>query len=189
MSKWVDKDVRKIVEETIKKVQVIRKTLEQEEIDKIMPEVVKFYKQHKKDEEIYQDDSGGYIILIEIPEKAEPKASKSQYSDGEQWQIICGWKLGRVSVFGDRKDFWEKTTEQGEIYYVRGWLKEQFDVKGTYGVGTYTDHEGNERQKSSKQKYFRSPEEACEKRGFNLEDLDRDDLAISYTFNAWQNMG
>jgi len=179
MSKWIDKSIKNLVEESVKKVQMARKTLTEDEINEIMPEVIKHFKQHANDREVFQDKHGGYILLIEIPEESKPKVTNSQFTEGEQWQVMCGSKLGFVSVFGAADEFWKATTEKGQKYFVRGSLKEQFDIKGTWGVG----------KPFSKRQYFKSLEEACKKTGFDIEDLDEDDVERTYTFNAWQNMG
>lgn len=179
MSKWMDKDVKKIIKDKVSNIQLSRKMLKPEEIEEIMPEVVKHFKKHPDDRDVFQDKYGGTILLIEVPKEAKPNVTNSAFSEGEQWQIMCKSKLGLVSVFGDRVNFWEATTERGEAYFVRGSLKEQYDIIGTWGVG----------KMFSTRQYFKSLEDACKKTGTEREKLDEDDISRTYTFNAWQNMG
>jgi len=188
MSKWIDKDVKKIIEKQIENVQQARKELTDEEIEEIIPEFLDFFKKHRNDNEPFQDKKGGFIIVVKVPKGAEPKKVNSQFTEEDQYLIFCNSRFSSMKVFGS-KTFWMKTNKPDVPYVVRGKLNIQYDIAGTWGTGTYKDSEGNEHKKLSARKYFKTLEKACETLGFNIDDLDEDDIIKSYTLNAWQNLG
>jgi len=190
-SKWIDKDVQNIIKKKIKDVQRAQKELTDDEIQEIMPEVVAFFKEHINDKEVYKDDKGGSFLLIKVPENVKPtKMAKMNRDDPDEEMrgyMFCGTRLGSILVNGG-VSFW-KSIIPGNSYFVRGKLNIQYDITGTWGTGKYTDSEGKEHKKFTKQQYFKTLELACKKTGFNEEELDEDDIIKNYTFNAWQNMG
>jgi len=189
MTKWVDKDVQKIIKKQIENVASSRTMLTDEQIDDVMQRVLKHHKAHAKDNEVYEEDGVSYL-WFEMPElNQKPKTLQTRTEDGKtkkKFRIACRTKLGWIGFFG-WNDFW-KPCEDNEIYWARGKLRTQYDIKGTWGTGEYTDSEG-ETKKKLKRLYAKSLEEACKKTGMNIDDLDEDDLDLSYTMEAWQNLG
>lgn len=155
-------------------------SLSEEELDKVMPKVIKFYNKHPEGKDVFRTESGACIFLIQTPEVQKnkegkitnkPKKVNSEYGINFLW--ICKFRFfgetDLLSVFGTEEQ-WRETGLFNKKPFIYGMLKYQYKKRGE-----------DSKIKPVKLDIF------LKKMGVDeLEDLHVDDYKVFHNTNIWQ---
>ena len=156
------------IRESLKGIEMFRRTLDEEELKAILPRVIEFYDEHADDRQFFNDGSRDYVF-IQSPEESnenKPKEIKSKFSEGKRFMWWCKCKIGSITVFLTQ----EQALEIGwdSIACIVGRLQVQYKP---------TDGE---------KRYFKSLKALAEYLQIDEDELDDDDFFRVYNINADQ---
>ncbi|MFX0023748.1 MAG: hypothetical protein ACFE9S_15585 [Candidatus Hermodarchaeota archaeon] len=166
MTQFIPTNFRKQIKQKLDEIEILRKFLDPDEIEKIIPKFLKFYEDPENEAKIFNDGFRDWIIL-QTPEKsklAKTKEAKSDFSeDNHLW--ICKFKLGQLNVFGTLNQM--KELGWNSTVLTTGKLNIQYKLIG-------------------QKEYYKTLETLV--KDFNLEPdrISKDDYVISYSYNLYQ---
>jgi len=129
---WMNQ-VHKKITENLDSYERSKFTLDDDDINAIMPKVVEFYNNHPKDQDVYRDENG-VILLIQTPKAIKGKDGKlvnapegydSKWNEGTKQYLIrnCKFRIygetKPISIFASDEE-WKK---MGTIYDKKAFIK------------------------------------------------------------------
>jgi len=164
----IPEDFRKKVKEDLDKIELFKRVLEKDEIEKKMKAFIEFYKEKIDTDEFFYDGSADWV-MIQSPEPNEdesnkPRSMPSEYND-DNFLWICKCKAGQISVFGTHDHMNE--INWGNNVIIRGKLKKQY-------------------KSTSSKEYYKTLNDICEELGKDFSELTENDYFTSYSINVYQ---
>jgi len=166
MSKYIPENFKKQIINKLNTIEIVKKILTPEEIEKIIPKFLEFHKNPDNEGKIFNDGFRDWIVFETPTEDVMNKAKpvESNFSD-DNYLWVCKFDLGKLSLFASQlqisKIGWEST--------ILGTGK----LTRKYG---YIGYRG----------FFKSLEELAKNHNIDVENLTEDDFTVSYSFNLYQ---
>lgn len=166
MTQYIPTNFKKAIKQKLDGIEILRKLLDPNEIEKTIPKFLKFYEDPKNEDNIFNDGFRDWIIL-QTPEKnelAKPKTTESDFSD-DNYLWFCKFKLGQLNLFAPigqlKKLGWNATV------LCTGKLNRQYKLIGQTG-------------------YYKTLELLAKAFNLELDEIVKDDYLVSYSFNFYQ---
>lgn len=166
MIQYLPTEFKEKMKKKLDKIELFKKILDPEDIEKIIPEYVKFNENEKNSETVFNDGTK-YWITIQTPERNEdfgPRKSNSKFYDNN-YLWICKFKLGQLNMFATKEQL--SMMEWNSTVLITGKLIRQYKIKGEQG-------------------YYKNLGALVRSLNRKINEITKDDYSISYTFNLYQ---
>lgn len=166
MTQYIPTNFKKAIKQKLDGIEILRKLLDPDEIEKLIPKFLKFYEDPKNENKIFNDGFRDWIIL-QTPEKskiAKPKKSNSEISD-DNYLWFCKFKLGQLNLFATKEQIgalgWNSTI------LCTGKLNRQYKLIG-------------------QSDYYKTLELLAKAFNLELDEITNNDYLVSYSSNFYQ---